>query len=526
MFRSPLLKFACLMLLLSFCSAPPAVSAPGLVSRPQGLPWREASGAVYAKALNDVKKDNWKLPDRNAAQVSAWGQAYSTVLKTSCNNSIEAQGTASTFGETRFSGHNYCSNCFGLAGPAISAFLIYEDKAPILWEIRATIEGKVDLTMEAYSYVMPSNQYVFRRDANNIRPQDFFWIPDSSKYQGYSYISHTSIWSGSGPGNYCNYSKATTSCTVYGLNNCFDLLGAPLLGKVKIQLCNHEAGVRIKRIKPDAADGYIAGCFYLPGANEWGGNPEAGRFIWLNGLGGADDQFLNVDVYIYDAYRADKGSEYLTRISYPSSQALENDIDGVTGQLKLDRQNGGEVTWDGVPPSDPEQLLRGLPLPPTQGLEASPAGPAVDYIMIPTKACGPRSFLVNQSSADDSWLGVLPVWSYALMVSKYVKTVISQGDRITLESPGIVGGRVAGKAAEAAYGAWEIKESTRGRIVFQATVAARVGELIDGFIVLGEIGSIPGKANYTCRGNWIGQEGEVAGPVAPGQPWLNLLLLD
>lgn len=519
--RTPFLKFSCLIVLLAFWSASPAATAPGQLSRPQGLPWRDVSGTAGARAINDVKGDNWQWPDRSGAEVAARARAYSTVIETKGKSGLGGESSLFTFGEATFSGHNYCYDCWGSANASIHAFLLYEDKAPLLWEIQASIDGG-GTSMEASSYQFPYTRYVFKRDATNIRPQEFFWIPDSSQYRGYSYSVNTGVQLGRyfvhGPD--FAYAKATTSCSVYALNECFDLMFMPLLGRIKIQLCNHEGGVRVKRVKQDAADGYIAGCFYEPGGNEWGGNSETGIFRWLNGLRGTGDQLLKVDVYDYYAYRADKGSEWLTRISYPSQQALENDIDGVTGQLKLDPNNGGKVTWDGLPPSDPEALLNGLPPPPSQDSDANPAWRAVDYEMIPTKACGPRSFLINQSCTDATW-------SYALTVSKYVTTVISKGDLITVESPGIAGGRVEGKAAQTTYGAWEIKESSRGRIVFEATMAARVGELIDGFIVLGETGSVSGRAHYACRGNWIGQEGKVAGPAPPpGLPWLQLLLLD
>jgi hypothetical protein len=306
---------------------------------------------------------------------------------------------------------------------------------------------------------------------------------------------------------------------------------------VQVKVCNYDDGIRVIRYKTANSPAIVGRCHYAPGGND---NPlwfdesyytVEGKYRWINYKLNKDfpkdfTKALQVDVYTYDPCHNNQGGsgENLEARSYKSFQDFKDDIDPSTHELKGQK---GPPWYDKPPPSNAADLI-----PP----DLSAAG------LLSAETSQSASRLDSQVAADPEEVDICyspgcalcclknteDKWYYGLIPSEAVGGLVAVGDTIKIEGPGIVGGSVEGNAATAAYGAWRLKESSSGRVVFQALSAAVFSGIADNFVVLAGPGAVAGQVTYNATGNWIGSGGMVQGPSRKnkGMPWLLLLLDD
>lgn len=259
---------------------------------------------------------------------------------------------------------------------------------------------------------------------------------------------------------------------------------------------------------------YIGACLYEPGADNSLSGPleDKYRYRWVNYATNID----KVEVYTYDCR-----THRLLRVGYKSLADFKADRtpDGELSLVKADQDH--IVVYD-PPPSDSEAFQppfyqSSLPTKPGAAL---PGDRQAETVASSTSGRFAELFCLAHDGA---------AWQYGLVFSDWLRAMISPGNTLTFEGPGILNGQVTGNARLPAYGAWQVKQAIPGKVVFEATTSAIVDTLVDVFLIFGAAGATEAEAEikYISSGNWIGNAGLVSGPaVKPAISWLPLLLLD
>ena len=234
------------------------------------------------------------------------------------------------------------------------------------------------------------------------------------------------------------------------------------------------------------------------------------KYRWVNYASTLD----KVEVYTYDCV-----IHKLQKVGYLSMQAFKADK-GSSGDLTL--QHADIVIPYTTPPTDPADPIFFKPFYSQPSQQPQNALPRIadgsadpinwsDYSPFATITC------LSREGAK---------WNYGLVVCDWVGVIISPGDTLSFEGPGITGGYVTGNAATNGFGAWRVKNSASGKIVFEATATAELSTIVDDFVVLGDSKANTGEINFVSSGIWVGISQKVPGP-APirSLPWLLLLLL-
>jgi hypothetical protein len=318
-----------------------------------------------------------------------------------------------------------------------------------------------------------------------------------------------------------NLADITISTNVIRQDGCNDLIIVKTnMGDKIIKLCNEGEGIRVKVFDyKNNFIGYIAGCYYPDGNNPlgaWGGNDfhllkDGKRFRWMNCEFDKTKQIvLRRDLYTYDCVNNE-----IIKHHFASDQEFKRSIDPDTLEGE---PRSGQVWW-GPPQLESKSLFYQPNPPPAKGGEIAAADPYVDENT--EKVCTPGSGLILTKMEGEKWV-------YSLVGSPWNGSIISPGDTVTIEGQGISGGAVEAPAGNAAYGAWFVKESARGRIVFQAGQGVKFAGPGEGLVIFAEKGTVTGDVTYGLQGNWLGNSGKVEGPVLKVgfSPALMLLLSD
>jgi hypothetical protein len=314
----------------------------------------------------------------------------------------------------------------------------------------------------------------------------------------------------------------------YKANECFEdqwFVDGSKCG-VQIKICNYDDGIRVVRYKNNST-ALIGRCYYSPGGNE---NPLwfdenfytiEGKYRWINykmnpAYPRDFDKALQVDVYTYDPCHNKQGEdgENLQARSYKSYQDFKADIEQKT------------TPWyDGSPPSK-ESDLRPPELSAAVLVSAETSQSAIGLESRDAVDPGEVDIRYSPGCALYCLQNTENKWYYGLVTSEALGGLVTTGDRLSIEGPGIIGGFVEGNAATAPYGAWGVKESVPGKVVFQVGTTAAFSGIVDNFVVLAAPGAVTGQVTYRTIGDWIGSGGMLQGPfLAPKDvSWLFLLL--
>lgn len=282
-------------------------------------------------------------------------------------------------------------------------------------------------------------------------------------------------------------------------------------------LCPGESSVQIKRCAKgnrfvvrrtrNGQEAFIGACLYGPADNSASGKVDATRYRWVNWGYGID----KLEVFTYDCR-----TDILQRAGYTSKADYDQDVADGGGEPTFARVD--RMQYYDPPPSNPDTFQ------PWYDSEAKPgtadrraARPSAEVIT--GSAYSPFMSVVSLSRSGGEW-------EYGLAGCTWVGGVIRVGDTLTFTGPGILGGRVQGHAAKAAYGGWQVKDAISGRVVFQATAQAPLAALTDAFMLLGAPDAPAAEVKYQGQGVSLGNGDVLPGPgvSSRGLPWVLLLL--
>jgi len=277
------------------------------------------------------------------------------------------------------------------------------------------------------------------------------------------------------------------------INNVYPQLESLSCKGITIQICSEKEGIRIKRIK-DGSEGYIGGCYFPDGKNAPYVLADQKRFRWAN---------YNNTSTIADFYTYDCTTDTVEKRRYTNTDYCIPCIDP-KGEL-----SGGQILYSGPPPAD-SAVFNSVPL-----SSSKVATVKVRQALSPTihksesasetTTIGPGASIINLGLDGREWY-------YGLIGSDIIGTIISSGDTITFEGSEIIGGYISENASTVELGGWGVKESSPGKVIFEATKSVRFMDMATGFIIVGAEDSVMGEINYTSVGNWIGLHGDIPGP--------------
>lgn len=275
-----------------------------------------------------------------------------------------------------------------------------------------------------------------------------------------------------------------------------------------VEECTKGDSFKVKRII-SGNEAYIAACLYPAADNTLSGPIGTTKYRWVNWSTGTD----KVEVFIYNCT-----SDALDRYGYTSKANYDADKDS-QGNLSLTHTDRSQHYFP--PPTDPDAFS------PWYGALSNK--PTNDSLLKLQQGKTQLKGIYHTLAAEVACLlknG--KEWHYGLVVCAWEKTIVNPGDTLTFEGSGIIGGSISGNAGSAAFGGWRVKSAGAGKVVFEATCNALLGNLVDAFVVLGR-STEQSNLTYKSLGNCITCFGSVAGPASgssKGLPWIGLLLLN
>jgi len=286
----------------------------------------------------------------------------------------------------------------------------------------------------------------------------------------------------------------------------------------ELLLCAEDGGFRIKRTKgDDVPDGYIAGCFYGAGVNA---GPyflkDGNRSRWINAGPVLDKEERPTDkIDVIDVYTYDCENDLVEKRRYS-----ESEIEGLNLKEFLNKNNTkyGELK-DGKPSPPFKPPATAKELGDILGVVSSQTGQTVSrrnstqrstYVSEVAKTNSPGAAIMCMGYEGKEWI-------YGLIGNDLIGAMVSPGDTITFEGPGVASGYIKEGASSETYGGWQVKESSAGKVVFEATKRACFMDTATGFTIVATDTSIPGAISYHSAGNWIGLDGSIYGPCEANQ---------